>query len=103
VRAVERAEAEWTTAFAQRRRVVSRLLDRRAQRQQRGRRRSVTACTPPWQTVREIGGNLVRLVLLEPVLGDEPREERAVHPPATSCRAGIDRNARVSSLKPTVL
>ena len=37
------------------------------------------------------------------MLGDQPREEDAVDAARQSWRAGIDRNARVSSLKPTVL
>ena len=43
------------------------------------------------------------LGLVEPVLGDEAGEEGAVHPPRDVVRAGIERKARVSSLKPTVL
>ena len=55
------------------------------------------------QIVAERARDLLRLVLVDPVLGDEAREEGESTRRATSWRAGMERKARVSSLKPTVL
>src|SRR5436190_1500035 len=45
------------------------------------------------QPVGEIDGHLARLVLVEPVIGDQPGEERAVHP-ARDVVAPRDRQER---------
>ena len=69
-----------------------------------GRRRTLQPVRRFGEIVRERGRELERLVLAEPMLDDCASRGSGTRPAATtSWRAGIDRNARVSSLKPTVL
>jgi hypothetical protein len=55
------------------------------------------------ETVCKLRRELERLVLADLVFDPEVARNRQSTRRATSCRAGIDMNARVSSLKPTVL